>query len=314
MKVLFLDTVHPILEQRLTRAGMTCVDATSIPTHSAIQAHSDAQGLVLRGRIQVDSITLNALPELRFICRSGAGLENIDLTAAKSKGVRVYNSPEGNRDAVGEHTLGMLLSLLHKLRQGDQSMRSGQWDREGHRGAELKARTVGIIGYGHMGSAFAEKLLGLGCPIIAHDPHRDDVDGALDGRVQAVDLDTFRKEADVVSLHCNLTAETRGMVDCDFLSAFRKPIVLLNTARGPILKTKDLLQALDEGNVLAAGLDVFDKEASTFEKVDAQNDPIWNRLLAHPQVQVSPHVAGWTQESYVKLSSFLADKVLADFS
>jgi len=314
MKVLFLDTVHPILEQRLTRSGMTCVDATSTPTHAAIQANSDAQGLVLRGRIQVDSTVLHALPELRFICRSGAGLENIDLTATESKGIRVYNSPEGNRDAVGEHALGLLLSLLHKLRQGDQSMRKGQWDREGHRGAELKTRTVGIIGYGHMGSAFAEKLLGLGCPIIAHDPHRDDVDGALDGRVRAVDLDTFRKEADVVSLHCNLTPETRGMVDRDFLSAFHKPIVLLNTARGPILKTEDLMQALDEGDVLVAGLDVFDKEASTFEKVDAQNDPIWDRLLAHPNIQVSPHVAGWTQESYVKLSSFLADKVLADFS
>ncbi len=314
MKVLFLDTVHPILEKRLTRAGMTCVDATSTPPHAAIQANSDAQGLVLRGRIQVDSTVLNALPELRFVCRSGAGLENIDLTATESKGIRVYNSPEGNRDAVGEHTLGMLLSLLHKLRQGDQSMRKGQWDREGHRGAELKTRTVGIIGYGHMGSAFAEKLLGLGCPIIAHDPYRDDVDGALDGRVRAVDLDTFRREADVVSLHCNLTPETRGMVDRDFLSAFSKPIALLNTARGPILKTEDLLQALDEGDVLVAGLDVFDKEASTFEKVDTQNDPIWDRLLAHPQIQVSPHVAGWTQESYVKLSSFLADKVLADFS
>ncbi len=312
MKVLFLDTVHPILSERLTAAGMTCVDASGQPATEGVTAHPDADGIVLRSRIRVDGDLLDRLPHLKFICRSGAGLENIDLDAAQGRGIRVFNSPEGNRDAVGEHALGMLLSLLHMLRQADQSVRQGEWDREGHRGVELSARTVGIVGYGHMGSAFAEKLTGMGCRILAHDPYRNDIDGALNGRVHAADLDTLHKEADIVSLHCNLTDETRGMVDADWLSRFQKPVVLMNTARGPIVRTEALLDALDRGSVVCAALDVFDREASSFEHVQG-GDATWQRLLAHPRVQVSPHVAGWTEESYVKLSSVLADKVLAEF-
>ncbi|MAC17513.1 MAG: hypothetical protein CMC97_04375 [Flavobacteriales bacterium] len=312
MKVLFLDSVHPILANRLSAAGMTCVDATGSSATEGIEAHGDAAGLVLRSRIRVDDVLLTQLPALRFICRSGAGLENIDLDAAARRGIRVFNSPEGNRDAVGEHALGMLLSLLHQLREADQSIRRGEWDREGHRGVELAARTVGIVGYGHMGSAFAEKLTGMGCRILAVDPYRMDHDGALQGCVEAVDLITLQREADVVSLHCNLTPETRGMVNAHWLSSFSKPIVLLNTARGPILDTAALLDALDDGRVISAGLDVFDRETSSFETVGGR-DGAWTRLMAHPRTQVSPHVAGWTEESYVKLSSVLADKVLTEF-
>ena len=312
MKVLFLDSVHPILANRLSAAGMTCVDATGSSATEGIEAHGDAAGLVLRSRIRVDDVLLTQLPALRFICRSGAGLENIDLDAAARRGIRVFNSPEGNRDAVGEHALGMLLSLLHQLREADQSIRRGEWDREGHRGVELAARTVGIVGYGHMGSAFAEKLTGMGCRILAVDPYRMDHDGALQGCVEAVDLITLQREADVVSLHCNLTPETRGMVNAHWLSSFSKPIVLLNTARGPILDTSALLDALDDGRVISAGLDVFDRETSSFETVGGR-DGAWTRLMAHPRTQVSPHVAGWTEESYVKLSSVLADKVLTEF-
>ena len=312
MKVLFLDSVHPILANRLSAAGMTCVDATGSSATEGIEAHGDAAGLVLRSRIRVDDVLLTQLPALRFICRSGAGLENIDLDAAARRGIRVFNSPEGNRDAVGEHALGMLLSLLHQLREADQSIRRGEWDREGHRGVELAARTVGIVGYGHMGSAFAEKLTGMGCRILAVDPYRMDHDGALQGCVEAVDLIPLQREADVVSLHCNLTPETRGMVNAHWLSSFAKPIVLLNTARGPILDTAALLDALDDGRVISAGLDVFDRETSSFETVGGR-DGAWTRLMAHPRTQVSPHVAGWTEESYVKLSSVLADKVLTEF-
>ena len=312
MKVLFLDSVHPILANRLSAAGMTCVDATGSSATEGIEAHGDAAGLVLRSRIRVDDVLLTQLPALRFICRSGAGLENIDLDAAARRGIRVFNSPEGNRDAVGEHALGMLLSLLHQLREADQSIRRGEWDREGHRGVELAARTVGIVGYGHMGSAFAEKLTGMGCRILAVDPYRMDHDGALQGCVEAVDLITLQREADVVSLHCNLTPETRGMVNAHWLSSFSKPIVLLNTARGPILDTAALLDALDDGRVISAGLDVFDRETPSFETVGGR-DGAWTRLMDHPRTQVSPHVAGWTEESYVKLSSVLADKVLTEF-
>ena len=313
MKVLFIDTVHPVLAERLTAAGMECVDGTAIPAVEAVQAHGDAAGLVIRSRIRVDASLMDLLPSLRFICRSGAGLENIDLAIAQSRGIKVYNSPEGNRDAVGEHALGMLLSLLNLLREADRSLREGRWDREGHRGMELAGRTVGILGYGNMGSAFAGKLSGMGCRILACDPYRSDFDGDHGGKVQAVDLSTLKREADVLSLHCHLTPETRGMVDRPFLSSFAKPFILLNTARGPIVRTVDLLDALQTGQVMAAGLDVFERETSSFETVANEGDPVWMRLMAQPRVQVSPHVAGWTEESYVKLSSVLADKVLAEF-
>ena len=313
MKVLFLDNVHPILARRLGDAGMECVDATGSHADHGIRQHPDAEGLVLRSRIRVDAALLARLPALRFICRSGAGLENIDVTMAEHRGIRVFNSPEGNRDAVGEHAIGMLLSLTNLLREADASVKAGQWDREGHRGTEIGGRTVGILGYGHMGSAFAEKLQGFGCRILACDPYREDHGGALGGRVEAVDLTTLQHEADVLSLHCNLTPETRGLVDREFLSGFTNPIVLLNTARGPVLRTADLLDALKDGRVIAAGLDVFEREVSSFETVANEGDAVWTRLMAHPRVQVSPHVAGWTEESYVKLSSVLADKVLAEF-
>jgi len=313
MKVLFIDTVHPVLAERLTAAGMTCVDGTSIPAFEAVQAHSDAAGIVIRSRVRVDADFMDRLPDLKFICRSGAGLENIDLAVAQFRGIKVYNSPEGNRDAVGEHALGMLLSLLNLLREADRSLREGHWDREGHRGMELAGRTVGILGYGNMGTAFAGKLTGMGCRILACDPYRSSFDGDHHGKVEAVDLPTLQREADVLSLHCNLTPETKGLVDRTFFASFAKPFILLNTARGPIVRTVDLLDALQTGQVMAAGLDVFERETSSFETVANEGDPVWMRLMAHPRVQVSPHVAGWTEESYVKLSSVLADKVLADF-
>ena len=313
MKVLFLDTVHPILARRFSEAGMTCIDATDVHPLEGVRQHPDATGIVLRSRIRVDADLMDRLPDLRFICRSGSGLENIDVGLAEMRGIRVFNSPEGNRDAVGEHALGLLLSLMNLLREADVSVKAGQWDREGHRGMEISGRTVGILGYGHMGSAFAEKLQGFGCRLLACDPYRDDHDGALGGRVEAVDLTTLQREADILSLHCNLTPETRGLVDREFLSGFAKPIVLLNTARGPVVRTADLLDALIDGRVTAAGLDVFEREASSFETVTNEGDAVWTRLMAHPRVQVSPHVAGWTEESYAKLSSVLADKVLAEF-
>ncbi|MED5335762.1 MAG: NAD(P)-dependent oxidoreductase [Bacteroidota bacterium] len=313
MKVLFLDTVHPILARRFSEAGMTCIDATDVHPLEGVRQHPDATGIVLRSRIRVDADLMDRLPDLRFICRSGSGLENIDVGLAEMRGIRVFNSPEGNRDAVGEHALGLLLSLMNLLREADVSVKAGQWDREGHRGMEISGRTVGILGYGHMGSAFAEKLQGFGCRLLACDPYRDDHDGALGGRVEAVDLTTLQREADILSLHCNLTPETRGLVDREFLSGFAKPIVLLNTARGPVVRTADLLDALIDGRVTAAGLDVFEREASSFETVANEGDAVWTRLMAHPRVQVSPHVAGWTEESYAKLSSVLADKVLAEF-
>ena len=315
MKVLFLETVHPILAQRLNQAGMACVDATDTDPLEATRKHPDAKGVVLRSKVNVDGTLLDALPALRFICRAGAGMENINLDLTADRGIKVFNSPEGNRDAVGEHTMGILLSLLNLLREADCSVKAGHWDREGHRGMEVRGKSVGILGYGHMGSAFAEKLSGFGCRILACDPYRQDHAGALGGKVEAVDLDTLRNEADILSLHCNLTPETHGLINSEFLAAFAKPIILINTSRGQVVRTADLLNALSSGRVIAAGLDVFDREANGFDAIssDGADDAVWDHLMAHPRVQVSPHVAGWTEESYVKLSSVLADKVLAEF-
>jgi len=318
--VWFLDVVHKALWEALDAGGMTCHDATSVSREALVAGDlGPVHGLVLRSRIRLDAEVLNALPNLQWIARSGSGLENIDLAAATELGIAVYSSPEGNRDAVGEHCTGMLLGTLHKLRTGDASIRQHQWLREAHRGRELKSMTVGIVGYGHMGSAFAERLSGFGCRVLAHDKYKE---GWGEGpttlrplpHVEPVAWETFCQEVDVVSLHLPWTAETKGMVDDAWLAQFDKPILLLNTARGPIVQTKALLSALDDGRVTEACLDVLEFEGHSLEALDGLADEemraAFEELLAHPRVLLSPHVAGWTLESYVKLSTVLADKIL----
>lgn len=322
--VWFLDTVHPALQEALTHAGHICHDATTL-SRKALLRHAgstDAKpihGVVLRSRIRFDEQMLRALPDLRWIARSGSGLENIDLEVASDLGIAVHSSPEGNRDAVGEHTLGMLLAVLHKLRLGDQSIRARRWEREAHRGRELKSLTVGIMGYGHMGSAFAERLAGMGCRVLAYDKHKEGwgespAFGAPLPHVEPVGWTTFCRDVDVVSLHLPWTDETRGLVDDGWLSQFAKPIVLINTARGPIVSTRALLNALDDGRVTDACLDVLEHEGRSLESLEGLADPemakAFERLLEHPRVLLSPHVAGWTEESLVKLSTVLADKIL----
>ena len=322
--VWFLDTVHPALQEALTQAGRVCHDATTLSREELLHhaQREDAQpihGVVLRSRIRMDEKMLRALPDLRWIARSGSGLENIDLEVASDLGVSVHSSPEGNRDAVGEHTLGMLLAVLHKLRLGDQSIRARRWEREAHRGRELKSLTVGIMGYGHMGSTFAERLAGMGCRVLAYDKHKEGwgespAVGAPLPHVEPVDWATFCREVDVVSLHLPWTQETRGLVNDDWLSQFAKPVILINTARGPIVSTQALLNALDDGRVTDACLDVLEHEGRSLESLEGLADPdmaaAFNRLLKHPRVLLTPHVAGWTEESLVKLSTVLADKIL----
>ena len=320
--VWFLDSVHPALEEALTSAGMTCHDATRMTREQLIHQAKNTppvEALVLRSRIRLDREVLNALPDLKWIARSGSGLENIDLDRATELGIAVHSSPEGNRDAVGEHVLGMLLSVLNKMRSGDASIRDRRWEREAHRGRELKSLTVGIMGYGHMGSAVAERLAGFGCPVLAYDKHKEGWGESPSAppplpHVQPVGWDAFCRDVDVVSLHLPWTEETKGLVDDAWLKGFEKPVILLNTARGPIVQTAALLRALDDGRVTDACLDVLEFEGRSLEGLDGLSDPggrdAFERLLAHPRVLLSPHVAGWTVESYVKLSTVLADKIL----
>ena len=322
--VWFLDVVHEALWNALDAAGMKCHDGTGVSREALVAGDiGPVHGLVLRSRIRLDAEVLHAIPDLQWIARSGSGLENIDLATTAKLGIAVHSSPEGNRDAVGEHCVGMLLSTLHKLTSADASIRQHQWLREAHRGRELKFMTVGIVGYGHMGSAFAERLSGFGCRVLAYDKYKDGWGETPSiprpmKHVQPVGWSAFCRDVDVVSLHLPLTEETEKMVGEDWLDQFDRPILLMNTSRGSILHTSALLSALDQGQVTEACLDVLEFEGHSLEDLEELEDEFLRttleRLLAHPRVLLSPHVAGWTVESYQKLSTVLADKILAHSS
>ena len=316
MNVAFLDTVHPILKNKLEENGFHCKDYLTLSREDIVQGSlKDIDGIVLRSRLQIDAKVLHSLPNLKWIARSGSGLENIDLTEAEARDIHVYNSPEGNRDAVGEHVLGMILMILHKLRSCDITVHGRVWAREKHRGTELSSKTVGILGYGEMGSAFASKLIGLGCKVIAYDKYKK---GFSSEFVEEVQEDEFFERSEIVSIHVPWTAETKHLVNSSWLSEFKKPIVLINSSRGAVVNTSDLLDAIDLGQVSAIGLDVLEFEGRSLEGLDKLEDAgarsTLTRLLESPNVYLSPHVAGWTVESYIKLSTYLANKILKDFS
>ncbi len=311
MKVVFLDTVHPVLAERLQKAGFSCLDATDFSKEQCLKAVADTDGIVIRSRYTMNEEFLQFASQLKFIARSGAGMENIDERYCKKRGIKLYNSPEGNRNAVGEHALGMLLSLMNKLTKADREVRKGIWDREGNRGIELDGKTVGIIGYGNNGSAFAKKLRGFDVKLMAYDKYKK---GFGDHFVMECTLNALLKNADVISLHIPQNKDTTWMINDTFFSKVQKPIWLLNLSRGKIVETAALVKALQSGKVLGAGLDVLEYEQSSFEHFFEQDLPEdFNYLLQSDRVLLTPHVGGWTEESYFKLSDVLADKILADF-
>jgi D-3-phosphoglycerate dehydrogenase len=307
-KIAFLDTVHPILWQRLENAGYTCIDLTDKDRATCIQKLHDCTGIVIRSRFTMNEEFLQFAPDLKFIARSGAGMENIDTSYCESRGIQLYNAPEGNRNAVGEHALGMLLSLLNKLHAADREVRSGKWDREGNRGWELDGKTVGIIGYGNNGSAFAKKLRGFDVKLMAYDKYKE---GFGDHFVMESTLDAILNHADVISFHIPQNEETLWMVNDEFVQRIKKPIWLLNLSRGKIVQTSSLVKGLKIGKILGAGLDVLEYEKSSFESFFEQELPAdFKYLLEAENVILTPHVGGWTHESYFKLSDVLADKIL----
>jgi len=311
MRVLFLDIVHPILEEMLSEKGFICEHNYTCTYDEALLLIPDYDGLVIRSRIPVDAHFLAAAKSLKFVARSGAGLENIDLKAAASANIEVYNSPEGNMDAVGEHAIGMLLMLFNKLNLADAEVREGKWDREGNRGIELAGKTVGIIGFGSMGSAFAKKLSGFDCKILGYDKYKSQYAPAY---VTECTLETLKNESDIISIHLPLSEETDYYVDEAFIESCSKPFYLINTARGRHVKISDLLNALASSKVSGACLDVLEYEKKSFEKLHFEDLPSdFKRLASFKQVVLSPHVAGWTSESYVKLSTYLADKIIGKF-
>lgn len=312
MKVAFIDIVHPALEEILTKNGFECVDCSKISPNDLQKTIHEYDGIVIRSRFRMDESFLKQATQLKFIARSGAGMENIDLDYCVSRGIKCYNSPEGNADAVGEHAIGMLLGLFNNLIRSDAEVRKGIWDREGNRGYELQGKTIGVIGYGNMGKSFAKKLAGFECTVLAHDKYKTNFS---DQFVKEVELDEIYQQADIISLHLPLTNETKYYFNQDFIGKMKKPFYLINTARGKNANTKDLVNAMRSGKVLGACLDVLEYELSSFEKLEADKLPKpFQYLVKSDKVILSPHVAGWTFESYRKLSTFLAEKILKDFS
>lgn len=310
MKILHLDSNHHILAKELEAAGFdNHYDFTS-SKEQIIKVIDNYHGLVVRSRFPIDKDFLKAATSLKFIGRVGAGLENIDLDTAKNLGIACYNAPEGNRNAVGEHALGMLLSLFNHLNRADKEVRSGQWRREENRGVELEQKTVGLIGYGNMGKAFAKKLSGFDCRVICYDIKKT----MGDKYAGQVSLEELQKQADVLSLHIPQTPETIQMVNASFIAAFKKPFYLINTARGKSVVTEDLVAALKAKKILGAGLDVLEYEKGSFESLfrDSDTPTAFKELLQMDNVLLSPHVAGWTKESKLKLAKVIADKITAN--
>lgn len=311
-KVLLLDANHHILEQRLADAGFRCdyFDELTLPHLKHIIG--EYSGIIVRSRFRLDKDVLTLAKKLAFIGRVGAGMEGIDVDYCKSHGIRCFNAPEGNRNAVGEHAMGMLLVLMNRLLIADHEVRKGIWRREENRGIELEGRTVGIIGYGNTGGAFAKKLSGFDCTVLVYDKYKS---GFSDNFVTECNMERIFSEADVLSLHVPLTDETRSLVDKDYFSKFEKNIILINTSRGHCVHTSNLVDALQSGKVTGAALDVLEYEKLSFENLlDDELPDAFRALIASDKVILSPHIAGWTHESKKKLAEVIADKILAEFS
>lgn len=312
MRVLLIDTNHPLLQKGLEKLGCTCdEDYTSSKREIASKIHN-YEGIVIRSRFKIDKHFLDAASNLKFIARVGAGLESIDEAYAAEQNIQLISAPEGNSNAVGEHALGMLLSLFNNIKQADLQIRNGIWEREGNRGVELEGKTVGIIGYGNMGKAFSKKLIGFNdVKVICYDI----LPNVGDGFAKQVSLETLKTETDVLSIHTPFNELSHKMINDAFIQNFAKPIYLINTARGTAVVTDDLVKNLKSKKVLGACLDVLEYEKLSFENL-FENDSLpdaFNYLIKADNVLLSPHVAGWTLESKVKLAETIVSKVQTQF-
>ncbi|WP_158839717.1 2-hydroxyacid dehydrogenase [Polaribacter sp. L3A8] len=311
MKILHLDANHALLINQLNDLGyQNDEDYTSSKEEIEAKIHL-YDGFIIRSRFSIDKAFLDKATNLKFIGRVGAGLENIDCTYAESKDVTLIAAPEGNRNAVGEHALGMLLSLFNKLNKADKEVRNGKWLREENRGIELDGRTVGLIGYGNMGKSFAKKLRGFNVEVLCYDIKPN----VGDANCKQVSLKELQEKAAILSLHTPQTELTKNMINTDFINGFKKNFWLINTARGKSVVTKDLVSALKSGKILGAGLDVLEYEKTSFENLfsDDKMPEAFQYLINSEQVLLSPHVAGWTIESKERLAQTIVDKIKAKF-
>ena len=301
-KILIVDDLHPIFKQKAEALGYEVDDRPEITRAETLAAVKDDDGIAVRTKFRIDKELFDVAPNLKFVARAGAGLDNIDIDIAKERGIKLLAANEGNMDAVGEHAIGLLLSLMNNFRKADIEIRNGIWDREGNRGYELKGKTVGIIGYGFMGQSFARKLAGFGVDVIAYDKYKT---GFSDEFAREVSMEEIVKHSDVLSLHIPLTRETKQMVNDEYFFHFKKPIFFISTARGEIVNTQAVLNGITNGKILGAGLDVLEKE-----KFPAVAEQDWyDALKTNEKVILTPHIAGWTFDSYRKISEVLAEKL-----
>ncbi|CAM3571714.1 VOC domain-containing protein [Flavobacterium gelidilacus] len=309
IKILHIDSNNPLLIEQLKELGFQNEeDFTSTKEEIEAKIHN-YHGIVIRSRFKIDKTFIDKATNLQFIARVGAGLESIDCDYATSKNIQLIAAPEGNRNAVGEQALGMLLSLFNNLNKANAEVKNGQWNREANRGHELDGKTVGIIGYGNMGKAFAKKLRGFEVEVLCYDIQEN----VADANAKQVTLKELQEKADVLSLHIPWTPETDKMVNAACLNAFQKPFWLINTARGKSVVTSDLVEALKSGKVLGAGLDVLEYEKLSFENLfdEESKNESFEYLRQAENVLLTPHIAGWTFESHEKLAQTIVDKIKA---
>ncbi len=303
-RCLIIDPMHASIVQLLETEGIEVTYLPNIKKEAVAEALKEKEVLILRSKTTVDQSLLAHAAQLKFVLRAGAGIEKVDLDYIKSKGIELLNAPEGNRDALGEHAVALLLAVLNNIIKSNQEVNQGIWDREGNRGIELMRKKVGLIGYGHMGFAFASRIKAFGCKIFAYDKYKT---GFSDAYVTEAELNTISEECDIVSLHIPLTDETKNFINTDFIRSFKKPFYLINTARGEVLDQQALLEGLQSGKILGAGLDVLNNEKlKTHSEVEKKQ---LNYLSTHPNVVLTPHVGGWSFESYIRINEVLVKKL-----
>jgi len=305
-KIIIADKMHPSIVPDLKKSGFEVDYLPEISREDLKECIHPYDGIIIRSKTDLDHEMIDLALNLRFIARAGAGKDKIDESYCNEKGIVILNAPEGNRDALGEHAIGILLTLLNKIHNSDKEIRRMIWDREGNRGTEIKNKVVGIIGYGNMGSAFARRLSGFECKVLAYDKYKKDYS---DQYVIESDLEQLYKEVDILSFHVPLTEETLGLYNFDFFYNFEKEIYLVNTARGPILPLTDLIRLLDEGKVLGAALDVLEKEKPG--KFAREEKEWFSNLIERDNVVFTPHVGGWSFESYKRINDTLVQKIVS---
>ncbi|AKK72314.1 2-hydroxyacid dehydrogenase [Chryseobacterium gallinarum] len=308
MKILLLDKNHPLITEQLLAKNFILEEDFTSSYDEVCHKIQNYDGVIIRSRIPLDKNFLEKGRNLKFIARVGAGMENIDIPVAEKLGIQLINSPEGNRDSVAEHVLGMLLVIMNRLFIASQEVKNGIWKREENRGDELLGKTVGLIGYGNMGKATAKRFSGFGCKVIFHDI----LPGLSDEFATQVSVEELKRSADILSLHIPLTPETHYLIDEAFINGMKRDFYFINTARGKNVETKSLVNALKSGKVRGACLDVLEYEKSSFENLETENEDL-NYLLHSEKTIVTPHIAGWTHQSKEKLAQFIVDKIVASY-